>query len=135
MKLKVIDLLSNTGIFQQSEKYQTPLECKFVLISSDTTYYLLFGALHVYNYHAQLLERFCLDNNLDYNWKKEPDQLLFLDSKYVMKGGGWFRFDFSVKILSIIGMSTAYGRFDEFILAEFTKKGLIYPDFQINLIR
>ena len=134
MKLQTIDLLSATKLLKLSEVHQTPLECKFILISSSTTYYLVFGALHTYNYHAQLLEKFCQDYNIESKWQKHPDQYKLLDSKYHMKGGGWFHFDFGEKILTVKGISTAYGRFDEFIISEFSKKNQIFRDFKIKIL-
>lgn len=133
MNLKTVDFLTNTQVFIESEKYNTFLECKFILISSDTTNYLVFGALHTYNYHAQLLEQFCLESSIQSEWKKKPDQYKILDNLYHMKGGGWFRFDFERKILTVMGMSTAYGRFDEYILSEFVKEHQILKDFDVKI--
>lgn len=131
MKFTTIDLLSGSHILKQSEKLETELECKFVILSNETEHFLIFGPLHQYNYHAKLIERFCLERNLNSDWRKQPDLYYINDTSIKINGGGWFRFDFFQKTLIALGISTAYGRFDEQIFDQFANQNLIYKDFAV----
>lgn len=131
MKYKTIDLLSDEPIFKQSERLQTKLECKFVLLSNDSEHFFVFGPLHKYNYHAQLIEKFCVDRHINSDWQKQPDIYKIQDSLIKINGGGWLRFDFFQKTLTALGMSTAYGRFDQQIFEQFKKNELIFKNFTV----
>ena len=133
MKYTTIDLLSDEPIFRQSEKLQTKLECKFVLLTKDNECFLIFGPLHTYNYHAQLLEKFCVDRHINSKWQRHPDTYKIKDSSIKINGGGWLQFDFFQKTLTALGMSTAYGRFDQQIFEQIAKKEIIFKDFTINV--
>ncbi len=133
MKLTTINLLTDTEIFKQAEKMQTTLDCKFVLLANETENFLIFGSLHSYNYHAKLVEKFCLDRNISSKWQRQPDLYNVDDETLGIKGGGWFKFDFFQKTLLAAGSSTAYGRFDENIFEQFNNNNLIYNNFKINI--
>ena len=125
MKLTTIDLLSDSNILRDSQKLQSVIECKFVLLSKKTEHFLLFGPLNVYNYHAHLVEKFCIDQNINSEWKKQPDQFKILDDSLIINGGGWFQIDCSHNKLTALSISTAYGRFDEQILRKFIEKNQV----------
>ena len=133
MKLTTIDLLHDKKVFKQSEVLQTVLECKFVLLSHENEHILIFGPLHTYNYHAQLVEKLCSDRNIDSHWQKQPDIFSITDDSYQINGGGWFRFDFSDKTLTAMSISTAYGRFSEEIFELFRQKKELLEGFTIKI--
>ncbi len=133
MKLTTIDLLQDSKVFKHSQELQTILECKFVLLSSPIEHFLIFGPLHPYNYHAQLVEKLCHEQNIDCEWQKQPDMFMITDKTVQIKGGGWFRFDFQHKTLSAMSISTAYGRFDESIFELFIENKLLPDGFSVQI--
>ncbi len=133
MKFTTIDLLKDTNILQDSQKLKAIIECKFVLLKNVTEHFLIFGPLHTYNFHAMLVEKFCVDRKLDSSWRKRPDIFEIHDSSTKINGGGWFQFDFSKKTLIAIGSSTAYGRFDESVFEEFIATDSVFEDFSLKI--
>ncbi len=131
MKYTTIDLLSDEPIFKQLEKLQTKLECKFVLLSNESEHFFVFGPLHKYNYHAQLIEKFCVDRQIDSGWQKMFDTYKINDDSIKINGGGWLLIDFFNNTITAMGSSTAYGRFDQQIFEQFAKKEII-KDFKVN---
>ena len=133
MKLTTIDLLQDSKVFKHSEELETNLECKFVLLSNQTEHFLIFGPLHKYNYHAQLVEKLCLEQNIDAAWQKQPDIFKINDKSVQIKGGGWFQFDFLHKTLTAMNTSTAYGRFDESIFDLFIEANVLPDGFRVQI--
>lgn len=81
--------------------------------------WLVFGPLSKYRYHAQLVHKCCVINDIGYSWVKKPDLIEVLDNEIEIKGGGMIKFDKNKQILEFGGHSTAYGKFDKVLLEEF----------------
>lgn len=133
MKLTTIDLLKDTKVFKHSTELETKLECKFVILSSPIEHFLIYGPLHQYNYHAQLVEKLCFEQKIDAGWQKLPDIFKINDKTVQIKGGGWLQFDFFHKKLTAMSLSTAYGRFDESIFELFIESNQFPKDFTVHI--
>ena len=128
MNYRIIDLLAESKVFQESLDASINLDCKFILVTTEETTFLVLGPLREYPYHAFLMAHLAENENIPGNWEKKPDQFALLPTKAKINGGGWFRFDFTNKKVVACGVSTAYGRFKEDILKEFISNGNFYPN-------
>ena len=114
MKYQLLNLFDESPTLPSSD-----FNCKFILIRDSDTLWLVFGSLSTYRYHAQLVQRFCVINDINYSWVKKDDLLDVLDDDIDIKGGGFINFDEKKQLLDFTGYSTAYGKFDKVILEEF----------------
>lgn len=69
-------------------------------------------------FHAQILERYCLLNDLDGRFLRKPEYYAALGADIEVFGGGHWKIDDLSLRLELYGESTAYGRFDPDGLAE-----------------
>lgn len=69
-------------------------------------------------FHAQILERYCLLNDLDGRFLRKPEYYAALGADIEVFGGGHWKIDDLALRLELYGESTAYGRFDPDGLAE-----------------
>lgn len=81
--------------------------------------WLVFGSLSKYRYHAQLVHRFCVINDIGYSWVKKSDLIEVLDNEIEINGGGVIKFDKKKQLLEFGGHSTAYGKFDKVLIEKF----------------
>ena len=114
MNYQLLNLFDESSTLPSSD-----FNCKFILITNSDTLWLVFGPLSTYRYHAQLVQRFCVINDIGYSWVKKHDLLEILDDDIEIKGGGVINFDDKKQILEFNGYSTAYGKYDRSLLKEF----------------
>jgi hypothetical protein len=107
------------------------LSCKFVLIQNVNEVWMVFGALSVYRYHANLAAKFCDLNDISYHWVKKPDLIEIHDSDFKIKGGGLIRLLVESKRLEFGGYSTAYGKYDLTLLKQFTAELKTLRDYEV----
>ncbi len=69
-------------------------------------------------FHAQILERYCLRNDLDGRYLRKPEYYSVPGADIEVVGGGHWKIDDPGLRLELNGESTAYGRFDPDGLAE-----------------
>ena len=95
---------------------KTPLPAitsgKFVRIRNGTTDYLIFSPKEFTKYHANIVERFCLDKGIEGNYDPEGKRYDILDQSWVVLGGGKYEKDESRKTLRLSDTSLAYGKFE-----------------------
>ena len=91
---------------------------KFVLLTHRDIVALVMGPITEYPYHAALVEKYCVDNDIPASWTHKPDLLEIFDGEVKLKGGGQLDIYPQKKVLKIYGFSTAYGPYS----AEYLKK-------------
>jgi hypothetical protein len=102
-----------SNLFELASKApEKRLRCKFVLIETDEEYYLVVGTVSEFEYHSNLVERFCSDQGLPFGWYSNPDRVRILDMNVKIRGGGSLSIDANSGLLRIYGDSTAYGPYD-----------------------
>jgi hypothetical protein len=62
-------------------------------------------------YHANIVERFCLENNIVGQYNAKKDFFRIRDSEWAVAGGGMFEINDKAKIIRVSGASVAYGSF------------------------
>jgi len=113
-KLNVI-LIDYSEIYYSSvAKTDRPdkLTGKFVQIKNNNTEYLIFSPKELTPYHADLVERFCLETGLNGSYNTEGKRFDIHDPAWVIVGGGKFEIDKTGKYIRLYDNSMAYGRFD-----------------------
>lgn len=100
--------LSGEGFFPSNEV----ISCKFVVLGRGEHYLLVFGDIHDYPYHANLLDGYCKREGIARHWVKQPDQLHIEDPQYQVLGGGYLELDGIRRKVRISGSSKAYGYYD-----------------------
>ena len=107
--------------------------CKFVLLINKGGLNLVFGPLNIYPYHANLVNQFCLENDIASIWEKKPDFVRVLEQDCEIKGGGWMEIDPFSKQMKFFGRSTAYGLFDPIILAEILTGHSLFGPYHVTV--
>ena len=91
---------------------------KFVQIRNNQTEYLVFAPKEFAQYHANLVERFCLDRRLKGEYTGEGKRYDIREPGWTVVGGGKFEIDKSAKKIRLYDNSMAYGRFNSKRLAK-----------------
>ncbi len=99
---------------------------KFVQIRNEYTEYLVFSPKELTKYHANIVERFCLDKGIEGSHDSERKRYDIHDTAWIIVGGGKFEIDEARKTVRLYDDSMAYGKFDPWGLRE---KVLSLPDF------
>ena len=85
---------------------------KFVQIRHNDTEYLVFSPKEFAPYHADIVERFCLEKGLHGSYDSRSKRFDIHDPGWVIVGGGKFEIDKAEKYIRLYDNSMAYGRFD-----------------------
>ena len=107
------------------------LSCKFILIQNVDEAWMVFGALSIYRYHADLAAKFCDINDVPYHWTKKPDLIEIHEAAYKIKGGGLIRILVKSKRLEFGGYSTAYGKFGRDLLKQFLAESPVFRGYEV----
>ncbi len=91
---------------------------KFVQIRHDHARYLVLSPRELTKYHANIVERFCMDKAIEGAYDAKRERFLILDQAWQVVGGGKFERDGDRKMLRIYDNSMAYGKFDAVGLME-----------------
>lgn len=91
---------------------------KFVQIRNNQTEYLVFSPKELTPYHANIVEKFCLDRGLKGAYRGEEKRFDIREPEWKIVGGGKFDIDKSQKQIRLYDNSLAYGRFDSKGLAK-----------------
>lgn len=126
-----IDYLSSSELFRASAEHKTKLQCKFVILKSNNQYWLIYGSLRDFNYHALLIDKYCNQNGIAGGWRRKPDLFEIYDKRINVVGGGWFEFDFSKNRFRAFGRSTAYGSVDARLVKELVQSDKMLSQFKI----
>jgi len=86
---------------------------KFVRIRNGTTDYVIFSPKEFTKFHANIVQRFCLDKGIEGNYDPEGKRYDIPDRSWVVLGGGKFEKDENGKTLRLYDNSLAYGKFEK----------------------
>lgn len=119
MTIEVIDY--STLYYTAIAKTAVPpvITGKFVQIRNDAALYLVFSPREFTNYHANIVERFCMDKGLEGSYDPERKRYDIYDQTWEILGGGKFEMDTNKKSIKLYDNSKAYGRFEAAGLNEF----------------
>ena len=85
---------------------------KFVQMRNNSREYLVFSPKEFTRYHADIIERFCLDREIPGVHDKKNKRFDIIDFAWSVIGGGKFETNKKKKYLKLYGDSMAYGRYD-----------------------
>ena len=85
---------------------------KLVQIRNETTEYLVLSPKEFTKYHANIVERFCIDKGLEGSYDADRKRYDIHDRTWVIVGGGKFELDTIKKTIRFFDDSMAYGKFD-----------------------
>ena len=85
---------------------------KFVQIRNVDTLYLVLSPKELTKYHANIVERFCMDKGIEGSYDAKREKFTILDIAWVIIGGGKFERDGNNKAIKLYDNSMAYGKFD-----------------------
>lgn len=72
----------------------------------------MFSPKEFTKYHANIVERFCLDKGLEGGYDAEGKRYSIADRSWSVEGGGKFELDGNKKTIKLSDSSMAYGEFD-----------------------
>lgn len=86
---------------------------KFVQIRNDPdrAEYLVLSPGELSSHHANIVERFCIQHDIEGSYNMRKDYFEVYDPEWTIIGGGKWFMDESKKTLSLFGSSTGYGNF------------------------
>lgn len=85
---------------------------KFVQIRNGNTLYLVFSPKELTKYHANIIERFCMDKGIEGRYDVKREKFTIYDKTWIIVGGGKFDRDANKKAIKLYDDSMAYGKFD-----------------------
>jgi len=85
---------------------------KFVQIRNGNTLYLVLSPKEFTKYHANIIERFCMDKGIEGNYDAKREKFTIADHVWQIVGGGKFERDTNKKAIKLCDNSMAYGKFD-----------------------
>ncbi len=104
---------------------------KFVQIRNVSTFYLVFSPLEFTKYHANIVERFCLEKGIEGSFDPEKKRYDIHDRAWKIMGGGKFDLDTNKKAIKFYDNSMAYGRFNESLLVEMISALPVFSGFTV----
>jgi hypothetical protein len=99
---------------------------KFVQMRHRSAEYLVFSPKEFTKYHANIVERFCLDKGIEGAYDSGGKRYDISDRAWTVTGGGKYEIDTDKKTIKLLDNSMAYGKFDILGLRE---KILSLPEF------
>ncbi len=91
---------------------------KFVQLRNESVFYLVFSPSEFTKYHADIVQRFCLDRGIEGSFDPEKKRYAIHDQSWTILGGGKFELDRNKKAIKLYNNSMAYGKFLTFGLKE-----------------
>ena len=85
---------------------------KFVQIRNGSMLYLVLSPREFTKYHANIVERFCMDKGIEGSYDSKGEKFTINDQAWVIVGGGKFERDANKKTIKLYDNSMAYGKFD-----------------------
>jgi len=85
---------------------------KFVQIRNRDRLFLVFSPKDFMKYHAEIVERFCLDRGMKGSYDPKRKRFVILDEAWTVQGGGKFEINRDEKTIRLYDDSMAYGKFD-----------------------
>jgi hypothetical protein len=84
---------------------------KFVQIRNGDAVYLVLSPKELTKYHANIIERFCMDKGIEGSYDAKRERFSIQDRAWVIAGGGKFERDGNKKAIKLFDNSMAYGKF------------------------
>jgi hypothetical protein len=85
---------------------------KFVQIRNGNTLNVVLSPKEFTKYHANIIERFCMDRGLEGSYDSRREKFTIHDQAWQIVGGGKFERDVNKKTIKLYDNSMAYGKFD-----------------------
>ena len=85
---------------------------KFVQIRNGNMLYLILSPKELTKYHANIVERFCMDKGIEGSYDSRREKFTIRDQAWQIVGGGKFERDSNKKAIKLNDNSMAYGKFD-----------------------
>ena len=85
---------------------------KFVQIRNESMEYLVLSPKDFTKYHADIVERFCLDKGIEGSYDPDRKRYDIFDQEWDIVGGGKFEIDATKQTIRFYDESMVYGRFD-----------------------
>ncbi len=85
---------------------------KFVQIRHEFTDYLIFSPTEFTKYHANIVERFCMDKGIEGGYVSRGKRYDIADRAWIVVGGGKYEIDETKKTIKLYDNSMAYGKFN-----------------------
>lgn len=85
---------------------------KFIQIRNGDTLYLVLSPKELTKYHANIIERFCMDKGIEGSYDVKREKFTIPDRAWKIIGGGKFERDENRKAIRLFDNSMAYGKFD-----------------------
>jgi len=85
---------------------------KFVQIRNGNTLFLILSPKEFTKYHANIVERFCMDKGIEGGYDAKREKFTITDHEWQIVGGGKFERDANKKAIKLYDNSMAYGKFD-----------------------
>ena len=86
---------------------------KFVQIRNGNMLYLVLSPKEFTKYHANIIERFCMDKGIEGSYDAKQEKFFIQDQAWVIVGGGKFERDGIKKAIKLFDNSMAYGKFKD----------------------
>ena len=106
---------------------------KFVQIRKGVTEYLVFSSKVFARFHADIVERFCMDRGIPGIYNGQNKSFEVLDPSWVVRGGGRFERDRKRKLLHLYDNSMAYGKFEKKGLKEKVLSLAGFSDYTVRI--
>ena len=84
---------------------------KFVQIENSNIRYLVLSPKEFTKYHANIVERFCMDKGVEGNYDSRKEKFFIQDLSWKIIGGGKFEHDSNKKTIKLSDNSMAYGKY------------------------
>ena len=91
---------------------------KFVQIRNGNTLYIILSPREFTKYHANIIERFCMDKRIEGHYDARREKFTIDDQAWQIVGGGKFERDSNKKAIKLYDNSMAYGKFESTGLSE-----------------
>jgi hypothetical protein len=85
---------------------------KFVQIRNGNTLNVVLSPKEFTKYHANIIERFCMDKGLEGSYDSRREKFTIHDHAWQIVGGGKFERDINKKTIKLYDNSMAYGKFN-----------------------
>ncbi len=105
---------------------------KFVQIRNESTEYLVFSPKEFTKYHANIVERFCLDKGIEGRYDSEGKRYAISDRAWIVAGGGKYEINQNKKTIKLYDNSMVYGKFN---IQGLREKVLSLPEFSVFTVR
>lgn len=106
---------------------------KFVQIQHGGERYLVLSPKELTKYHANIIERFCMDKGIEGSYDARREVFTIYDRAWEILGGGKFERDANRKAIKLYDNSMAYGKFKAEGLKDMLAKLPEFAEYKITV--